>query len=148
MAYSFEKLKVWQEARGLVVKVNKLLDEFPTFEKYALCDQLRRAIVSVPSNIAEGSGRTSLKEQIHFIEIAYGSLMESYNQLIIAADLNYINADCFDALRPDIDNVARMLNGLRNTYTNKLNDKSTVSSKLITIKDEGYSNIWGWWIRT
>ena len=129
MAYSFEKLRVWQEARELVVKVYKLLDEFPNFERYALCDQLRRAIVSVPSNIAEGSGRTSLKEQIHFIEIAYGSLMESYNQLIIAVDLNYINDESIDILRPDIDNVARMLNGLRNTYTNKLNEKTTISSK-------------------
>ena len=129
MAYSFEKLRVWQEARELVVKVYKLLDKFPNFEKYALCDQLRRAIVSVPSNIAEGSGRTSLKEQIHFIEIAYGSLMESYNQLIIAVDLNYINDESIDILRPDIDNVARMLNGLRNTYTNKLNEKTTISSK-------------------
>ena len=129
MAYSFEKLRVWQEAKELVVKVYKLLDKFPNFEKYALCDQLRRAIVSVPSNIAEGSGRTSLKEQIHFIEIAYGSLMESYNQLIIAVDLNYINDESLDILRPDIDNVARMLNGLRNTYTNKLNEKTTISSK-------------------
>lgn len=125
MAYSFEKLRVWQEARELVVKVYKLLDEFPNFERYALCDQLRRAIVSVPSNIAEGSGRTSLKEQIHYIEIAYGSLMESYNQLIIAVDLNYIDDESLDILRPDIDNVARMLNGLRNTYTNKLNEKTT-----------------------
>lgn len=130
MAYSFEKLKVWQKARELVVKVYELLDKFPNFEKYALCDQLRRAIVSVPSNIAEGSGRTSLKEQIHFIEIAYGSLMESYNQLIIAADLNYIDEESLDILRPDIDYVARMLNGLRNTYINKLNEKSTVNSKL------------------
>ena len=129
MAYSFEKLRAWQEARELVVKVYKLLDKFPNFEKYALCDQLRRAIVSVPSNIAEGSGRTSLKEQIHFIEIAYGSLMESYNQLIIAVDLNYINDESLEILRPDIDNVARMLNGLRNTYTNRLNEKTTISSK-------------------
>ena len=124
MAYSFEKLKVWQEARELVVKVYVLLDKFPNFEKYALCDQLRRAIVSVPSNIAEGSGRTSLKEQIHFIEIAYGSLMESYNQLIIAVDLKYIDDVSLDILRPDIDNVARMLNGLRNIYTKKLNEKN------------------------
>ncbi len=121
MVYSFEKLVVWQEARELVVKVYMLLDKFPNFEKYALCDQLRRAIVSVPSNIAEGSGRASLKEQIHFIEIAYGSLIESYNQLIIAADLNYINDENLEFLRPDIDNVARMLNGLRK-YTNKLNE--------------------------
>ena len=84
MKYSFETLTAWQESRKLVVAVYKLLDQFPSFENYALCDQIRRAIVSVPSNIAEGSGRTSLREQIHFIEISYGSLMEAYNQLIIA----------------------------------------------------------------
>ena len=86
IVYSFEKLKVWQEAKKLVVDVYHLLDNFPKFEKYALCDQIRRAIVSVPSNIAEGSGRRSLKEQIHFLEIAYGSLMETYNQLLIAIE--------------------------------------------------------------
>lgn len=123
MAYSFETLKVWQEARKLVVTVYKHIDNFPNFEKYSLCDQLPRAIISVPSNIAEGSGRTSLKEQVHFIEIAYGSLMESYNQLIIATDLNYIDVQSLDRIRPDIDNVARMLNGLQNKYSNKLKEK-------------------------
>lgn len=65
--YSFETLNAWQEARKLVVSVYQLLDGFPKFEKYALCDQIRRSIVSVPSNLAEGSGRMSLREQIHFI---------------------------------------------------------------------------------
>ena len=69
LEYSFEKLNLWQEAKLLVVDVYHLLDGFPKFEKYALCDQIRRAIVSVPSNIAEGSGRKSLREQIHFLEI-------------------------------------------------------------------------------
>lgn len=123
MAYSFETLRVWQESRRLVVAVYKLLDGFPKFEKYALCDQLRRAIVSVPSNIAEGSGRSSLKEQIHFFEISYSSLMESYNQLLIAADLNYIDNKSLDILKPDIDNVAKMLNGLRNSFLKKLNEQ-------------------------
>ena len=86
--YAFKKMNAWQEARKLVKSVYLLLDDFPYFEKYALCDQIRRAIVSVPSNLAEGSDRTSAKEQLHFYEIAYGSLMESYNQLILAADLN------------------------------------------------------------
>ena len=66
IVYSFEKLKVWQEAKKLVVDVYHLLDSFPKFERYALCDQIRRAMVSVPSSIAEGSGRGSLNEQIHF----------------------------------------------------------------------------------
>lgn len=121
--YSFESMNAWQEARKLVVEVYQLLDNFPNFEKYALCDQIRRAIVSVPSNLAEGSGRISLKEQLHFFEISYGSLMETYNQLMIAADLKYIGEDSLDSLRPQIDIVARMLNGLRSSLLMKLNNK-------------------------
>ena len=121
--YSFEKLNVWQEAKNLVVGVYHLLDNFPKFEKYALCDQIRRAIVSVPSNLAEGSGRVSLREQLHFLEISYGSLMETYNQLMIAADLDYIDEDSLETLRPKIDVVARMLNGLRSSLLKKLNSK-------------------------
>ena len=123
--YSFETLNAWQEARKLVVSVYQLLDGFPKFEKYALCDQIRRSIVSVPSNLAEGSGRMSLREQIHFIEIYYGSLMEAYNQLIIAADLNYIDEQSLESLKAPIDNVARMLNGLRASYVKKLKDQNT-----------------------
>ena len=118
--YSFEKLKVWQEAKKLVVEVYQLLDSFPKFEKFALCDQIRRAIVSVPSNIAEGSGRKSLKEQIHFLEISYGSLMESYNQLLIAVDLAYISEESVNAIKPSIDAVAKMINGLSNSYSKNL----------------------------
>ena len=121
--YAFENMKAWQEARKLVVEVYQLLDDFPNFEKYALCDQIRRAIVSVPSNLAEGSGRISIKEQLHFYEISYGSLMETYNQLLIAADLDYIDEDSLETLRPKIDVVARMLNGLRSSLLNKLNVK-------------------------
>lgn len=122
--YSFEKLKVWQEAKCLVVEVYRLLDKFPQFEKYALCDQIRRAIVSVPSNIAEGSGRKSLKEQIHFLEISYGSLMEAYNQLLIAIDLTYINKENVEAIKPSIDGVAKMINGLSNSFSQKLEEQS------------------------
>ena len=124
MAYAFENMKAWQEARKLVVEVYRLLDSFPKFEKYALCDQIRRAIVSVPSNLAEGTGRTSAKEQLHFYEIAYGSLMEAYNQLIIASDLKYIGDNSLRELEPQIDVVARMLNGLRSSLLKKLNDNS------------------------
>lgn len=118
--YSFQKLKVWQEAKKLVVDVYYLLDDFPKFEKYALCDQIRRAIVSVPSNIAEGSGRRSLKEQIHFLEISYGSLMETYNQLLIAIDLTYITEESVEAIKPSIDAVAKMINGLHSQKVKSL----------------------------
>lgn len=127
--YSFQKLKVWQEAKKLVVDVYNLLDSFPKFEKYALCDQIRRAIVSVPSNIAEGSGRRSLKEKIHFLEISYGSLMETFNQLLIAIDLTYITEESVEAIKPSIDAVAKMINALCNTYSQKLEEQN--STKLL-----------------
>lgn len=124
--YAFENLDAWKESRRLVVAVYQLLDKFPNFEKYALCDQIRRSIVSVPSNLAEGSSRVSPKEQLHFYEISYGSLMESYNQLILAADLKYISNDELEGIFPQIDTVARKLNGLRSSIIKKL---STVNGK-------------------
>ena len=124
--YAFENRDAWKESRKLVVAVYQLLDKFPNFEKYALCDQIRRSIVSVPSNLAEGSGRVSPKEQLHFYEISYGSLMESYNQLILAADLKYISNDELEGIFPQIDTVARMLNGLRSSIIKKL---STTNGK-------------------
>ena len=124
--YSFQKLIVWQEAKKLVVDVYHLLDNFPKFEKYALCDQIRRAVVSVPSNIAEGSGRRSLKEKIHFLEISYGSLMETFNQLLIAIDLTYITEESVEAIKPSIDAVAKMINALSNTYSQKLEEGNQV----------------------
>jgi four helix bundle protein len=123
MTYAFERLNAWKEARMLVVQVYQLLDKFPKFEKYALCDQIRRSIVSVPSNIAEGSGRISPKEQLRFYEIAHGSLMEAYNQLILASDLKYLDIQNLNDLQPQIDIVARMLNGLRASLLKKLNLK-------------------------
>lgn len=124
--YSFQKLNVWQEAKQLVIDVYNLLDSFPKFEKYSLCDQLRRAVVSVPSNIAEGSGRKSLKEQIRFLEIAYGSLMETFNQLMIAIDLTYITEESVEAIKPRIDAVAKMINGLSNAYSAKLDEQNSI----------------------
>ena len=124
--YSFQKLIVWQEAKKLVVDVYHLLDNFPKFEKYALCDQIRRAVVSVLSNIAEGSGRRSLKEKIHFLEISYGSLMETFNQLLIAIDLTYITEESVEEIKPSIDAVAKMINALSSTYSQKLEEGKTV----------------------
>ena len=73
--FTFETLDVYQKARKLVKDIYFLLEKFPSTERYALCDQIRRAAVSIPSNIAEGRGRFSVKERVHFVEIAYGSLM-------------------------------------------------------------------------
>ncbi|MCI6549580.1 MAG: four helix bundle protein [Prevotella sp.] len=79
--FYFKKLDVYDYSSELVEYIYRLLKDFPSEEKYALCSQLGRAVISIPSNIAEGFGRVSSKEKIHFIEIAYGSLMEVFCQL-------------------------------------------------------------------
>ena len=90
------------------------LRKFPKEEQYALCDQLRRAVISIPSNIAEGSGRTSAKDQAHFfLEMAYGSLMEVDCQLDIACDLGYVSQEELVPLNMQIDRIASMLSGMR-----------------------------------
>ena len=113
--FGFENLAAYQRAMDLVDKVYDLLKGFPAEERYALCDQLRRAVVSVPSNIAEGLGRSSSKEQVHFMEISYGSLMETYCQLTIAKRRHYITEDQFRELASDVEAIVRPLSGLRKT---------------------------------
>ena len=119
--FQFEKLNAWQEARKLVVNVYQLLEKFPKTENYALCDQLRRAVVSVPSNIAEGTGRLAIKEQIHFLEIAYASLMEVYCQLQIAVDLGYITPEVLQIVKRKIFTTSKLISGLRTSKVNQLN---------------------------
>lgn len=109
---TFRKLNVYIKAKELVTQVYELLKKFPREEQYALCDQLRRAIISVPSNIAEGSGRQTEKDQAHFYSIAYGSLMESLAQLDIALELNYITQSEFNKIEILINEEAKMLYGL------------------------------------
>ena len=118
--YQFEKLETWQQSRRLVVAVYNLLKKFPAEERYGLCDQMRRAVISVPSNIAEGVSRIAVKETIHFIEIAFGSLMETYCQLQIAVDLGYITDDDFNQIKPLIQSTSRLLNGLHKAKRNQL----------------------------
>ena len=91
--YSYKNLEAYKESKKLVKQVYALLKKFPKEETYALCDQLRRAVISVPSNIAEGSGRTSAKDQAHFFEMAFGSLMEVDCQIDIAKDLGYVSSE-------------------------------------------------------
>lgn len=119
--FTFETLDVYQKARKLVKEIYLLLENFPSYEKYSLCDQIRRSAISVPSNLAEGSGRFSLKERIHFVEISYGSLMEVYCQLSIANDLGYCSDEKHKELKIQIDEIARMLYGLRSSLLNRIN---------------------------
>ena len=114
-----KNLRVYKEAKELVILVYQLLRKFPHEEQYALCDQLRRAVISIPSNIAEGMGRVSHKEQIHFLEIAFGSLMDVGAQMDIAADLGYISAQELELTELKIDALAGMLSGLRKVRLEK-----------------------------
>jgi len=118
--FSFERLNVWKKARELVIKIYACTKKFPTEERFGLTSQLQRAAVSVASNLAEGTSRSSFKEKLRFTEIAYGSLMETYCQLMIAKDLNYIVTEDLDNVLPLINEIAKMLNALRSTQQNSI----------------------------
>jgi len=118
--FSFENLEVYKKARKLIKDVYLLQNTFPKEEKYALGDQIRRAATSITANLAEGSGRKSLREKIHFIEISFGSMTEVFCELQTACDLGYVTEQQFDELRPQFADVAKMLSGLRNNFQSKL----------------------------
>ena len=121
--FSYRKLRVYQQAKDLVIYVYRLMSLFPKEEQYALCDQLRRAVISVPSNIAEGMGRVSVKEQVHFIEIAFGSLNEVMCQLELARELNYISDIQLKDSEVLVKSIAQMLSGLRNSKRETLSNR-------------------------
>ena len=89
--YPFEKLEVWQLSKLMVVKVYKLTASFPDSEKFGIVSQIRRSAISVSSNLAEGTGRNSAKDQAYFYSISYSSLMELLNQLLISKELHWIS---------------------------------------------------------
>lgn len=117
--FSFEKLVVYQQSRQLVKDVYITLRTFPREENYGLCDQLRRAVVSIPSNIAEGMSRRAPKEQMHFLQIAFGSLMEVLCQLNISFDLGYITEEQNQKFRIQIQCISRMINALHASLESK-----------------------------
>ena len=121
--FTFAGLRVYQAARQLVKDVYKLVNKLPSIENFALSSQIRRAVVSVKSNIAEGSGRNHAKDKAHFIDMAYGSLMETYSELETAADLGYIIEEEVKIIKPDIIDIGKMLSGLRTSILS--NDKKS-----------------------
>ena len=118
--FNYKKLIAYQRAKDMVKEVYGLLKKFPREEQYALCDQLRRASTSVTSNIAEGTNRHTYPDKIHFIEIAYGSLMEVHSQMDVACDLGYISVEDLLHLENTIIGIVKPLAGLRNSYQEKL----------------------------
>ena len=112
MKYSFEKLEVWHDSRALTKMVYTITKGFPDDEKFGLTNQMRRAVISVSSNIVEGSYRTTGKDKSNFMTFAYSSLMELLNQTIASLDLNYINEEQYNELRSQIEKVSNKLNAL------------------------------------
>lgn len=117
--YSFEKLDVWKEARELVTWIYKITKDFPADEKLGLTNQLRRAAVSVVSNIAEGSARKSAKDQAHFSQIAYSSLLEILTQLMLSNDLEFIKEEHLITGRTKIENLTMKVAALRKSQLAK-----------------------------
>ena len=117
--YSFEKLDVWKKSIDFTKTIYKITSRFPENEQFCMVNQIRRAVISVSSNIAEGSGKKSLKDQARFTEIAYGSLMEILNQIILSYKLSFINYTQYNLIREEIENIARQLNALKKSQLNR-----------------------------
>ena len=107
---SFTDLSVWQEGHKLVIMVYRVTKEFPKEELFSLTNQIRRAVVSITSNIAEGFSRQGYKEKLQFYYISLGSLTEVQDQLLIAKDLNYLAPTDFDKLVKQVISVHKLLN--------------------------------------
>ena len=114
--FGYRKLIAYQKAKEVVKRTYKLLKKFPAEERFAMCDQLRRASVSITSNIAEGINRFSVKDKAHFIEMSYGSLMEVSSQFEIAEELGYITIEDRMSMDNLIEEEARILSGLLNSF--------------------------------
>lgn len=113
--FRFEKLDVWQKAIVFADSIYSMTARFPNDERFGLTNQMRRASVSVSSNIAEGSGRSTNPDFARFVEIAYASLMEVVSQSHIARRQKFFNDEQFNAVITQADELARMLSGLRNS---------------------------------
>ena len=126
---SFEGLIIWQESRKFINDIYKLTKNFPQEELYGLTSQIRRAAISIMSNIAEGFDRRTTKEFIHFLIIARASASEIQNDLYISLDLNYINDEDFKTIYNHAQKIAKLINGLI-TYLRSQRENYTKTSKI------------------
>ena len=121
----FTDLNVWKQARAFKLEIYELVKVFPKEEKFELSNQLIRSVRSIPANIAEGHGRFTYKDQIHFCIQARGSLSETRNHLIDAYDRTYINQEALKQLEEKITNVEKLLNGYITFLRNAANEAKT-----------------------
>lgn len=112
---NFKELLVWQKSIDFVTEMYRITETFPKAEIYGLISQIRRASVSIPSNIAEGNSRRSKPDYLQFLKIARGSCAEVETQLIISKNLGFLNEDDYLKLNQEIIEITKMLNGLINS---------------------------------
>ena len=117
--HNFKELIVWQKSRNLVKDVYKLTQKFPAEERFGLTQQIRRASVSIPSNIAEGSGRGTNNDFLHFIDMANGSAFEVETQLYLALDLEYISQSEFEEVTTKLLDIERLVYNFKKSLSNK-----------------------------
>ena len=120
--FGFEKLEVWQKSIDFCELIYSVTHKFPKEEIYGLSSQIRRSVVSISSNIAEGSSKKSLKDQARFSEIAFGSLMEIINQLILAKNLKYLSDEAYIKCRSEAESLSRLINAYKNSQTRRINE--------------------------
>ena len=113
--FKFQKLEIYQLAKEIVKFNYRLTKDYPNEEKYALVQQMNRSAISIPSNIAEGSSRRSDKERIHFLNIAYGSLMELTCQMEISLELGYIDQSVYNEYIKLVNNLSVKMNNFIKT---------------------------------
>jgi len=116
--HDFRKLTVWQKTRVFVKNLYLLTQKFPDEEKFGLTQQIRKASVSMFSNIAEGSGRNTTPDFVHFLDIANGSAFEVETQLYVAVDLEYISQQEFENLLSQLQEIEKMIYNLRKSLMN------------------------------
>ena len=115
--HNYKELMVWQKSRVFVSKIYITTKHFPKEELFCLTQQMRRAAISIPSNIAEGFGRGTNPQIIHFLDIAQGSAFELETQIYIALDLKYITSEYCDNLQIEMEEIKKMIDALQSAYS-------------------------------
>jgi four helix bundle protein len=131
--HNFKELKIWQKALELSVDVYKVTSLFPKEDKFGLISQIKRSAVSIPSNIAEGAGRNSVKEFLYFLSVANGSSYELQTQLLISNKLNFLKDDVLESMLSELDEIQKMNYNFQKTLKKnsfKTNDKSKKKKQL------------------
>lgn len=119
---SYRDLSAWQKAMALTVAIYRVTEQFPQSEEFGLSRQLRRAATSIPSNIAEGQGRSSTNDYIHFLHIVRGSLQEMETQLLLAQQLNFLSVQESESVLTQSSEVSRLISGLISSLKNRSRD--------------------------